>query len=224
MPVPATLHVPSSDGAPLRRPSGAGRDLTASQLRTASSERRERHARQIDDISMSPRLFGYVFGFVSSLVSMISAVLFLVNRTTTEAVDEEAVRDYFSALNVTVPEAILELFAERIDESELGAASRAGLFRRDPAFRALTLLRCWDSERHVYRVHRVRGRHCSTVEGLWLHYCEFSHVEPALPLTPVQMERESAISSCHFRFYSIFQHVFNQCRCLASLHLSRDLS
>mmetsp|Transcript_28732 Transcript_28732/g.69169 ORF Transcript_28732/g.69169 Transcript_28732/m.69169 type:complete len:407 (-) Transcript_28732:38-1258(-) len=74
-----------------------------------ADESTARNKHHVDDISISPRLLGYVLSFISSAVGMISATIFYVRETTMTT--SETIEDYADSLGI-------ELNQEQLDKAK----------------------------------------------------------------------------------------------------------
>jgi len=82
----------------------------------SSNEATRRNKRHMDDISMSPRLLGYVFSCISSAVCMISSTIFLFQGTSEATKD--SIENYFAAIGIPVSGEKMEMASQRIEDSE----------------------------------------------------------------------------------------------------------
>jgi len=137
MPAPITIRDPATYYEPQNHPSDElGEDMMvpiheflstmnksedAQRLRSSGDDEssnsrsiQRKNKRHMEDISMSPRLMGYLCSLISSAVSTISSTVFLFSGATEATKD--TIAEYFESINVPVSYEKMEKAQERIED------------------------------------------------------------------------------------------------------------
>ena len=111
-PTRPTLGDPvAATGAAIARAQSAGlRDVLPVEV----AGRSKVQYRRLDDISMSPRLLGYVFSAISGAVCLISSTIFYFLGATVAT--PESLRHYFEEIDIAVPWTQLAMATQRVED------------------------------------------------------------------------------------------------------------
>ena len=126
MPAPVVIRDPAANRP--TRPALGGDPVAATEAAVARAQsaglrdvlpvdvagRSKVQYRRLDDISMSPRLLGYVFSAISGAVCLISSTIFYFLGATVAT--PESLRNYFEEINIAVPWTQLAMATQRVDD------------------------------------------------------------------------------------------------------------